>query len=61
MNEWRDYVWESVLADVDIEQLADCLDDKWRGRHYDSAHAVVDDHLSHMQPGELMKYIKECR
>jgi hypothetical protein len=61
VSDWRDHVWENILVDVDIEMLADCLDDKWRERNYFSPHAVVDDALPYMRPEELMKYVKECQ
>jgi hypothetical protein len=57
---WIDWVWENVLTDVDVEQLADCLDDKWR-EHCLTPHYVIDTALPHMTPDEFMDYVKECK
>ena len=55
---WRDYVWENHLVDVDIEDLANVLEDGWQRRPYCSPHAVVDLYLDFMHPEEFMGYVK---
>ena len=56
---WRDYAWENILPGIDIEALADNLEDGWRARPYLSPHAVVDLYINFMKREEFIEYVNQ--
>ena len=58
----RDWLWETELVGVDIEQLADNLDDHWRGYEtFVGPHSVVDKYIECMPLAEFLTYVAEVK
>jgi len=58
----RDWLWETELVGVDIEQLANNLDDHWEQyKTFESAHDCVDKYIECMDLATFLTYVAEVK